>query len=372
LGKFRIVSILLTFAMVFSFFGLPKSTFAATPVYNKQIEINKATNWLYLYENGTVVKPYRVATGRTKELTPEGTFPIVVKIVSPGWKGVPGGDPKNPLGPRWNGISVNGDNGRTYGIHGTNDPSSIGNNASSGCVRMLNDQVIDLYSRVYEGVPVWIHTDASDTGNTKDRKWRGDSTVGLKYASGTVTTTTNTNAWTGPSTGSFKITSVAKSTVLTRTGVSGTWTQVKLPNDRIGFIYNGDLNTGLTFYTAHGFAKITVDDANIRTAPNLSSSVIEKAKMGTNYTLLADNGEWYRITTSSGKTAYVSHLVAKKWTVTVTVDVANVRSAPSLTASVVKKVYKGTVLTKLGMVGDFHKIRLDNGSIAYIHKTVAN
>jgi uncharacterized protein YgiM (DUF1202 family) len=362
----RIIGILLVFAMVFSFFGLPKRTFAATPVYNKQIEINKTNNYLYLYENGKVIKTYRVATGRTKELTPEGTFPIVVKIVNPGWKGVPGGTPENPLGSRWNGLSVNGDNGRTYGIHGTNAPSSIGTNASSGCVRMLNDQVIDLYSRIYEGVPVWIHT------GTSNNVWRGDSKVGLKHASGTVTTTTNTYAWTGPSTGSFKITSVAKSTVLIRTGVSGTWTQVQLSNNRIGFIYNGDLNTGLTFYTAHGFARITVDDANIRTAPSLSSSVIEKAKMGTNYTLLADNGEWYRITTSSGKTAYVSHLVAKQWTVAVTASVANIRSEPSLTAPIIKTVYQGTVLTKLGMVDDFHKIRLENGTIAYIHKTVAN
>jgi len=363
LRSFRFIGILLAFAMVFSFFGLPKGTFAST-VYTKQIEINKTTNYLYLYENGNVVKTYRVATGKTKELTPEGTFPIVVKIANPSWKDVPPG-PNNPLGPRWNGISVNGDNGRSYGIHGTNHPESIGTHASHGCVRMLNTQVTDLYSRIYEGVPVWIHTGISN------RTWRGDSRVGLKSASGSVVVKSNTYAWTGPSTGSFKITSVSVGKVLPRTGVSGTWSQVKLSNGKLGFIYNGYLNTGLTFQPASGYAIITVDNANIRTAPNLSSSVIERAKIGKRYTLLADNGEWYRIKTSSGKIAYVSHLVAKQWAVTVTASVANIRSAPSLSAPIIKKVTQGTVLIKLGMVGDFHQIRLSNGTAAYIHKTVA-
>ena len=98
-------------------------------------KINKSTNTLYLYKDGTLEKTYPVATGRTDELTPEGTFTMVVKINKPGWKNIPGGDPKNPLGDKWLGISVNEDNGRTYGIHGTNQPESIGSHASSGCVR---------------------------------------------------------------------------------------------------------------------------------------------------------------------------------------------------------------------------------------------
>lgn len=365
LKKFRFMSLMLAFAMVASFLGLPKeTTFAAETVY-KQIEVNKTTNYLYLYENGKVVKTYRVATGKTPALTPEGTFPVVVKIVNPSWKNIPPG-PNNPVGPRWNGLSVNGDNGRSYGIHGTNTPSSIGTHASHGCIRMLNSQVIDLFNRIYEGIPVWIHT------GTSNGKWRGDSRVGLHPASGKVVVKSKTYAWTGPSTGSFKITSVSVGTVLPRTGTSGTWTQVKLPNGKLGFIYNGDLNIGLTFYTAYGYAQITVNNANIRTAPNLSSNVIEKAKIGSRFTLLADNGEWYRIKSTHGQIAYVSHLVSKQWTVTVTASFANVRSGPSLSAPIIKKVPQGTELVKLGMVGDFHQIRLDNGTIAYIHKSVAN
>jgi uncharacterized protein YgiM (DUF1202 family) len=362
LRKFRFIGILVAFAMVLPLISLPKESFAAPT--SKQIEVNKATNYLYLYENGKVVKKYRVATGRTKELTPEGTFPLVVKINGPSWKNVPPG-PNNPLGPRWNGISVNGDNGRSYGIHGTNQPSSIGTNASSGCIRMHNNQVIELYNLIYEGVPVWIHS------GTSNNIWRGDMRVGLKPSTGTVQTTKSTTAWTGPSTGSFKIMTVAAKTTLQRTGVSGNYTQVKLSNGKKGFIYNGDLSTGLSFVTETGYAQVTTDQANVRQSPSLSGKVIEKAKKGSLYSLLGDNGEWYKVKTSSGKVAYISHLVAKKWVVTVTASIANVRATPSMNAPVVAKVKKGTTITKLGMSGEFHKIKLANGTVAYIHKTVA-
>jgi hypothetical protein len=63
------------------------------------------------------------------------------------WKdGQPGG-PSNPLGARALYLTTNGvDYG--YRIHGTPDWQSIGRNASSGCIRMINQDVIDLYSRV--------------------------------------------------------------------------------------------------------------------------------------------------------------------------------------------------------------------------------
>lgn len=346
-----------------------------------KIEINKRTNKLYLYKNGAVQKVYPVATGRTTSLTPEGTFPIVVKIVKPGWKGIPGGSPKNPLGERWNGLSVRGDNGRTYGIHGTNNPSSIGTHASSGCVRMHNRDVIELYNTIYEGTPVWIHS------GTSNNKWRGDSRVGLKPASGTATITgTNVNARTGPSTGSFVVTKVNKGQKYPVTGISGDWVQIKLSNGRKVFVNKPyvKLSGGTPtppptsgFQSASGYAVVTVDVANVRANPSLSATVLTKAKYGTKFTLTGINSEWYRIRLSDGRTAYLHHTVAKKAdssstsTITVNVSLANIRSAPSLSAKVLQRVSRGTVLTKTGMVGDFHKIRLKNGTTAYIHKTCA-
>jgi lipoprotein-anchoring transpeptidase ErfK/SrfK len=69
-------------------------------------------------------------------------------------RGMPGG-PKNPLGARALYLYANGAD-TLYRIHGTNQPSSIGQAVSSGCVRMLNADVIDLYERVTEGTKVVV------------------------------------------------------------------------------------------------------------------------------------------------------------------------------------------------------------------------
>ncbi len=74
--------------------------------------------------------------------------------------GQPGG-PTNPLGAR--AIYLNSD-GRDYGyrIHGTPEWESIGHNASSGCIRMINQDVIDLYSRVQGGEKVIVLTSTGE------------------------------------------------------------------------------------------------------------------------------------------------------------------------------------------------------------------
>ena len=66
-----------------------------------------------------------------------------------------GGGPGNPLGARALYL------GNTdYRIHGTNDPTSIGKHMSSGCIRMLNEDVTDLYNRVNIGTKVIVLPDA--------------------------------------------------------------------------------------------------------------------------------------------------------------------------------------------------------------------
>jgi lipoprotein-anchoring transpeptidase ErfK/SrfK len=61
------------------------------------------------------------------------------------------GGPGNPLGARAMYLS-----GSVYRIHGTNKPSSIGQHVSSGCIRMLNEDVIDLYARTHIGAKVVV------------------------------------------------------------------------------------------------------------------------------------------------------------------------------------------------------------------------
>jgi lipoprotein-anchoring transpeptidase ErfK/SrfK len=127
------------------------------------ILINRSLNKLTLYrpDNG-VWRVFPVATGQAIYPTPAGRFTIVVKWVNPTWypptqdawaqglSPVPPG-PDNPLGTRWMGLSAPG-----IGIHGTDEPSSIGYSASHGCIRM---QVADsewLFERVKIGTTVFI------------------------------------------------------------------------------------------------------------------------------------------------------------------------------------------------------------------------
>src|SRR5215216_904584 len=68
--------------------------------------------------------------------------------------GMPGG-PTNPIGARALHLYSNGVD-TLYRIHGTNQPNSIGKAVSSGCARMLNIDVLDLYGRVNEGTKVVV------------------------------------------------------------------------------------------------------------------------------------------------------------------------------------------------------------------------
>ena len=118
------------------------------------IQIDKSKNTLVLYSNGEAVKKYSVATGK-KNCTPVGEFKITDKLVHPTWFKtgaiLPPGSPENALGTRWMGFDKPG-----YGIHGTIEPKSIGTQASEGCIRMLNEEVEELYSIVPVGTKITI------------------------------------------------------------------------------------------------------------------------------------------------------------------------------------------------------------------------
>lgn len=73
---------------------------------------------------------------------------------TPRGRGVPGG-PKNPLGARAMILAANGrDTG--YRIHGTWEPETIGSNVSSGCIRMINQDIVHLYGRTTQSNPVVV------------------------------------------------------------------------------------------------------------------------------------------------------------------------------------------------------------------------
>ena len=109
---------------------------------------------LALVEDGAVKKVYRVAVGKESTPSPTGTFTIVKRVENPTYyhdgKVVPPG-PGNPVGTRWMGLSEKG-----YGIHGTNEPRSIGKAASHGCIRMGQKDLEELFAQVKSGDTVEI------------------------------------------------------------------------------------------------------------------------------------------------------------------------------------------------------------------------
>jgi lipoprotein-anchoring transpeptidase ErfK/SrfK len=112
----------------------------------RRIVVSIPDRQLILIDNGRVVKTYAVAVGAPETPSPTGTFQVVTRVPDPAWyqpgKVVPPG-PRNPLGPRWIGLSQKG-----YGIHGTNSPRSIGMAKSHGCIRMRNSDVEELFELV--------------------------------------------------------------------------------------------------------------------------------------------------------------------------------------------------------------------------------
>ncbi len=121
------------------------------PNVNFIVFVDKSQNLLTLKNGEQVFKTYRCSTGRGG-ITPVGDFKIANKMIDPVWKGlVSPSDPKNPLGTRWLGFDL-----PQYGIHGTNDPSTIGQPVTQGCVRMLNEDVEELYTLLPVGTVIII------------------------------------------------------------------------------------------------------------------------------------------------------------------------------------------------------------------------
>lgn len=119
-----------------------------------KVVVKKSINKLYILWGDDIVKEYVISAGHPDiSPTPEGTFTITSRLVHPAWKGVPYGDPKNILGTRWLGFNEPFNN---YGIHGTTQPETIGQNVTNGCIRMLNQDVEELFDFLTEGVEVTV------------------------------------------------------------------------------------------------------------------------------------------------------------------------------------------------------------------------
>ena len=119
------------------------------------VHISKSRNELELRLNGRFFKRYRVGTGKY-DRTPAGQFKIVDRIPEPTWwrpdgTPLPYGHPENVLGTRWLALDVKG-----YGIHGTWEPDTIGRSESAGCIRLLNNDIEELFLLLPVGTAVTI------------------------------------------------------------------------------------------------------------------------------------------------------------------------------------------------------------------------
>ena len=126
----------------------------------RRIVVSLPDRKLALIEEGRVIKIYRTAVGASRTPSPTGTFTIATRVSKPSYyrrRSVIRQGPANPLGTRWLGLSL-----KSYGIHGTNSPNSIGRAASHGCIRMRNRDVEELFELVRVGDIVELHEKLSE------------------------------------------------------------------------------------------------------------------------------------------------------------------------------------------------------------------
>jgi lipoprotein-anchoring transpeptidase ErfK/SrfK len=107
----------------------------------RRIIVDISNRHLYVLENDKVIRGFPVGIGAIVSRTPRGEFRIINKVPNPG----------GPYGAFWMGLSK-----PRYGIHGTNNPASIGKLVSKGCIRMYNEDVIQLANLVPIGTRVTI------------------------------------------------------------------------------------------------------------------------------------------------------------------------------------------------------------------------
>jgi lipoprotein-anchoring transpeptidase ErfK/SrfK len=143
----------------------------AGPYRPGTIVVDVADRRLYLVEPGGVATRYRVGVGREEALNFRGSAVIGRKAEWPRWTptrsmietmpryaayagGMAGGI-GNPLGARALYL-YRGAQDTYFRLHGTNEPETIGTAVSSGCIRLFNHDIIDLYNRVPVGAPVVV------------------------------------------------------------------------------------------------------------------------------------------------------------------------------------------------------------------------
>ena len=122
------------------------------PASDERIVINVAERTLIIVKDDNPVATYPIAVGKPETPTPTGAFRVLKLDPHPASR-------TGMLGTRWIEFSrTKMANGRwfLYGIHGTNEPSKIGQAVSHGCIRLSNEDIEEVFRRAYIGETVTI------------------------------------------------------------------------------------------------------------------------------------------------------------------------------------------------------------------------
>nr|WP_296236640.1 L,D-transpeptidase family protein [Psychrobacter sp. UBA5136] len=125
-----------------------------------RVVANKADKTLYAYNDDKLVATYPTTVGSDATPSPQGTFKIVNKVKMPWYKATVGSGadkkvhmlppgPNSPVGVVWMGLSK-----PSYGLHGSPKPEGISRQASAGCVRLTNWDVLEVYANIENGATV--------------------------------------------------------------------------------------------------------------------------------------------------------------------------------------------------------------------------
>lgn len=127
------------------------------PTTPLSIQAWRGAQLLAVFSGEFPIRLYEISIGVAGEETPLGNFTVGLEEKDPvywpkGRAAIPYGNADNPLGERWIGFKES----PSYGIHGTNSESTIGSRETQGCLRLHNDQVIDLFDLIDQGTAITI------------------------------------------------------------------------------------------------------------------------------------------------------------------------------------------------------------------------
>lgn len=157
------------------------------------------------------------------------------------------------------------------------------------------------------------------------------------------------------------------------------WYEVQLSNEKKGWVASWLVTVNSQSKATSGI--VTVNDLNLRTSPELSSSIIQKLQTGQRVQILETNNEWFKITVE-GSTGWVSsnyiRLTSKSSVtsngemVTILNNGTNLRSEPSIQSSIVEIGNSGETFSVIEKDNDWYKIKLNGGKTAYVASWVVS